>query len=85
MLSERAITNPHASIAEALSDVQLMSSREVERAIGLKALTLFEMASRGDFPRPIVVLRDRSGRPRKRVWRATEVRDWIEARANERG
>ncbi len=85
MLSERAITNPHATIAETLTDVQLMSSREVERAIGLKALTLFDMASRGEFPRPIVVLRDKAGRPRKRVWRAAEVRAWIEARADERG
>lgn len=84
MLSERAITNPHATIAETLADVQLMSSREVERAIGLKALTLFDMASRGEFPRPIVVLRDKSGRPRKRMWRTAEVRAWIEARANER-
>jgi predicted DNA-binding transcriptional regulator AlpA len=84
VLSERAMTNPHATVTDTLANVQLMSPRQVEQAIGLKAVTLFEMATRDEFPRPIVVLRDKSGRPRKRVWRANEVREWIEAKANER-
>lgn len=69
---------------QARETAELWSIKELEHLIGLKKPTVMQMASSGQFPKPLVILREKTGKPRKYAWRATEVREWIEARANER-
>mgnify|MGYP000899222844 CR=1 FL=1 len=69
---------------QAREHAELWSIKEVEQVIGLRKPTVMQLASAGQFPKPLVILREKSGKPRKYAWRATEVRAWIEDRANER-
>lgn len=70
--------------SQARESAELWSIKDVEQLIGLKKVTVMQMAVSGQFPKPLVILRERTGKPRKYAWRVSEVRAWIEARANER-
>lgn len=58
---------------------RFLSLHEVRRLIGLGKTSVYAMLKRGDFPRPLRV-GQRSVR-----WRASEVRDWMDARERTTG
>lgn len=58
--------------------MRLMRLPEVERATGYKRSSIYALAARGEFPRPVKLGR------RASAWVEDEVQAWIEARISER-
>ena len=54
---------------------KLMRRPEVEQAVDLSRASIYRLMSEGQFPRPI-----RIGKRAVR-WRATDVLDWLDSRA----
>lgn len=83
-MNSNALSNGSV-ISRAKNESELWPTREVERLIGLKKETLLQMAIAGQFPRPIVLRRDVTGKPRKYAWRAVDVKAWIDTESSARG
>lgn len=84
ILPIRVVANPHSPPPNHPDPYLLWSVKDVETVVRIKRLTILQMAENGEFPKPLIILREKTGKPRKYAWRANEVREWIEARANER-
>lgn len=63
---------------------RLLRLPAVREATGLGPTKLYELIGAGQFPRPVVLARTRSGKPRTVAWPEHEVRAWVTARIAER-
>lgn len=62
-----------------MTDALLLDLREVSRRICLSRTTIYNLlGSDPDFPKPIHI------RPRALRWRACEIREWVERKAEQR-
>ena len=59
------------------TEISILRRRQVEALTGLARSTLYELMTRGTFPRPIHL------GPRAVGWIAHEVNDWLTARVNQ--
>jgi predicted DNA-binding transcriptional regulator AlpA len=65
-------------IVQALPDWQHLRLPAVKQITGLGGSTLWELCRKGQFPQPL-----RLKSPRMTVWRASDVKAWLEAKAAE--
>jgi prophage regulatory protein len=63
---------------------RLLRLPAVREATGLGPTKLYELIGAGQFPRPVVLARTCSGKPRTVAWPEHEVRAWVTARIAER-
>ena len=73
----------NAALRPAAAIDPLLDARQVSRAIGLGKQAILRMADCGDFPKPLVLVREKSGKPRKYGWLSSEIKAWVASR--ERG
>ena len=67
------------NVTSASAPPKFMLRRDVISATGLATSTIYELAARGDFPKPVLRLT-----PRRVGWLASEIEEWQYARIAER-
>lgn len=64
-------------------DVDLLTAAEVVRRTSLSLPTIRRRMAAREFPLPVVLSRDRHGRPLRIAWASDDVSAWILARVTE--
>jgi len=60
---------------------RLLRPKECAERLGIHRATLYRMEARGEFPKRVVLMRNRYGHPTVAGWWESEVEAWAEAQA----